>query len=152
MSGVTVVGLDELGRTLRQLEKNVGKLSKSALIAGGLLVETDAKRSIQETSTGHIVTRYREGGWGSYQHLASGEGQAPNTDTGRLVSSINTEPTKDAVFVGTSLQYGKFLEFGTKNMKERPWLIPALKKNEHNILDLQIDAINTVIRINQEHV
>ena len=145
-----IEGLSELNATLKKLGQQAGRFSMSAYIAGGKLVESDAKRSIQTKTGGETVTRYRNGG-GSYQHMASSENDAPNTDTGRLVSSINTEPTKDAVFVGTSLEYGKYLEFGTKNMGERPWLNPALDKNKQTIIDLQIDAINKSIKAN-EHV
>ena len=146
-----IEGLSQLNATLKKLERDAGKFSKGAYIAGGKLVESDAKKSIQSKSGGEVVTRYRNGG-GSYNHTVSSPNDAPNTDTGRLVSSINTELTNDAVFVGTSLEYGKFLEFGTKNMTERPWLIPALAKNEQTIIDLQINAINKSIRNNEQNV
>jgi HK97 gp10 family phage protein len=145
-----VEGMDQLNATLKKLKKDAGKFSMSAYIAGGKLVETDAKKSIQSKSPGKSVKRYREGG-SSSNHIASSEGNAPNTDTGRLVSSINTEPADEAVFVGTSLEYGKFLEFGTSAMGERPWLIPALNKNKKTIIDLQVSAINKSIEAN-EHV
>lgn len=140
-----VEGLSELNATLKKLERKVGKLSKSAYIAGGKLVESDAKKSIQAKSGGESVVRYRNGG-GAYNHTVSKPNNAPNTDTGRLVASINTEIASDGVYVGTSLEYGKFLEFGTKHMTERPWLMPALAKNEQTIIDLQISAINKSIR------
>ncbi len=148
---VTIIGIDKLNATLKALEKDAGRHSKSAYIAGGKLVEGEAKRSIQERSPGKIVTRHREGG-ASYTHQASTEGSAPNTDTGRLVSSINTEPTDEGVFVGTSLEYGKHLEFGTKKMGERPWLIPALNKMMDAIIKLQIGAVNKSIAENEHNV
>ena len=146
-----VEGLSELNATLAKLARDAGRLSVSAYIAGGKLVESDAKRSIQEKTGGESVIRYRSGG-GGYNHTASAPNDAPNTDTGRLVASINTEPTSDAVFVGTTLEYGKYLEFGTKNMSERPWLIPALDKNKQTIIDLQISAINKSIKANEHNV
>ncbi len=147
---VTIIGLDKLNATLKALERSVGRHSKSAYIAGGKLVEGEAKRSIQERSPGKMVVRHREGG-ASYRHLAAGPGEAPNTDTGRLVSSINTEIVDDGVLVGTNLQYGKNLEFGTKKMDARPWLIPALTKKSNDIIKLQIQAVNKTIKDN-EHV
>jgi HK97 gp10 family phage protein len=151
LSAVTVVGLDKLNATLKALERDTGRNSKSAYVAGGKLVEGEAKRSIQERSPGNTVTRYRSGG-GSYEHQASGPNEAPNTDTGRLVSSINTEITDDGVYVGTSLEYGKYLEFGTKDMEERPWLIPALNKKSDDIIKLQIGAVNKSILENEHNV
>ena len=151
MSAVTVVGLDKLNATLKALERDAGRNSKSAYVAGGKLVEGEAKRSIQERSPGSTVTRYRSGG-GSYEHQASGPNEAPNTDTGRLVSSINTEIADDGVYDGTSLEYGKYLEFGTKDMEERPWLIPALNKKSDDIIKLQIGAVNKSIAENEHNV
>lgn len=148
---VTIVGIEKLNATLKALEKDAGRHSKSAYIAGGKLVEGEAKRSIQNKSPGKVVTRYREGG-SSYEHQSSSTGSAPNTDTGGLVRSINTEPANDGVFVGTSLEYGKHLEFGTKNMGERPWLIPALKVKSDEIIKLQIGAINKSIAENEHNV
>lgn len=145
MTGITVEGSAELNAALKELAKDIGNFSMSALITGGKLVETSAKKSIQDKSPGKIVTRYRQGG-ASYEHLAAEEGNAPNTDTGRLVSSINTEPTKDAVFVGTSLDYGFYLEW------THPWLMPALDINANTILNLQIDAVNKSIKANQHGV
>lgn len=140
-----IEGLSELNATLKKLEREAGRFSKSAYIAGGKLVESDAKKSIQAKSPGTIVTRYRSGG-GGYNHLQASEGNAPNTDTGRLVTSINTEIAKDGVFVGTSVDYGFFLEF------THPWLMPALFKNEENIINLQVDAINKSIKANEHGV
>ena len=151
MSGITVVGDKELNATLKELAKDIGNFSMSALIAGGKAVEGSAKKSIQGKSSGKIVTRYRKGG-ASYEHVAAGPGQAPNTDRGDLVKSINTEPTKDAVFVGTSQPHGAFQEFGTKDMEPRPWLMPALDLNTKLIIDLQIDAVNKSIKANQHGV
>ncbi len=142
---VVIIGLGELNATLKALEKSAGRHAKSAYIVGGKLVEGEAKRSIQERSPGKMVIRTREGG-ATYNHLAAGPGNAPNTDTGRLVSSINTEVVSDGVLVGTNLQYGKHLEFGTKKMDARPWLIPALTKKMDDIIKLQIGAVNKTIR------
>ena len=146
-----IEGLSQLNATLKKLERDAGKFSKSAYIAGGKIVESDAKKSIQSKSGGESVVRYRSGG-GGYNHTVSTPNDAPNTDTGRLVASINTEIANDGVFVGTTLEYGKFLEFGTKNMTERPWLIPALVKNEQTIIDLQISAVNKSIRAGEHNV
>ena len=56
MTAVTVIGIDKLNATLKALERDTGRHSKSAYIAGGKLVEGEAKRSIQERSPGKAVT------------------------------------------------------------------------------------------------
>lgn len=55
----------------------------------------------------------------------------PMVDTGRLRGSIATEgPTIDggecAVYIGTNVPYGAYLEHGTSRMPAYPWLLPSL--------------------------
>lgn len=55
----------------------------------------------------------------------------PNVDTGRLRSSIAMEVGQEraqfVVYVGTNVDYGRYLEFGTSRMPAYPWLLPALE-------------------------
>ena len=97
-------------------------------------VRTTAVKSIQEQSMGIWVTRSRQGG-GTYTHVASAPGNAPNTDTGKLASSIAVEKTgKTEYEIGTNLDYGEHLELGTKFMLPRPWLYPALNFHRDDLL------------------
>ena len=111
---------------------------EDAIFGGVILtaneIRTDAIKSIQNKSGGTQVSRSRQGG-GTYTHTASAAGGAPNTDTGKLVASIAVEPNKSGVYalVGSNLDYGGFLEFGTSKMGARPWLEPALRKNKDNL-------------------
>jgi HK97 gp10 family phage protein len=147
---VAVTGLDKLKRNFDQLGKRYGKEIAKAAFAGGQLVRSDAIKSIQEKSPGQQVTRYRNGG-GKYSHTAAGEGEAPNTDTGRLIGSIQVEmkgesgPFRPAeVIVGSTLPYAGWLENGTKYMGERPWLHPAFEKNKPQIRKMIAQAVNKV--------
>jgi HK97 gp10 family phage protein len=67
----------------------------------------------------------------------SAPGQYPMTDTGRLQSSIKVKPTKPSRKmtgrVGTNVEYGKYLEFGTSKMEKRPWLRRSFRKAIRNI-------------------
>lgn len=126
---VTVSGDKELNRKLNKL----GIKMMAAIDAGVFItaqgVRTDSIKSIQTQSTGKAVQRSRQGG-GTYTHTASNEGQAPNTDTGKLVASIAVEKEKEANYlVGSNLDYAAFLEFGTRKTGPRPWLEPAMRKN-----------------------
>lgn len=130
-----------------QIERNMAMLSElysaevaKAAVAGGQLVRGTAIKSIRNQSYGRTVNKTRAGG-GTYQHVVSNKGEAPNTDTGRLISSIQMEVTPRDVFVGTGLKYGKFLEFGTSKMAARPWLNPALESNRKKIKKLFRDTI-----------
>lgn len=47
-------------------------------------------------------------------------------DTGNLRNSITHATTKDAVYIGTNVEYAPYVELGTsRGMKPRPYLKPA---------------------------
>lgn len=142
---VEVEGVEQVARNMAALAKKYSKATAEGAVAGGHLVRNDAVRSIQDQSSGERVTRTRSGG-GEYQHVASAEGDAPNTDTGRLVNSIQVEVTDKTVDVGTSLEYGAYLEFGTRKMGERPWLFPAFERQKKRVFDLIEKGIAAVTR------
>lgn len=60
-----------------------------------------------------------------------------NNDTGHLQSSITHRVVNEVNGaegqVGTNVEYGTFLEFGTQKMKPYPWLTPALNRNKSKI-------------------
>ena len=135
-----ITGLDKLQRNFSTLADKYGKAVADALVVSGQMVRTTAVKSIQTSSSGETVTRYRSGG-GSYTHVTSAPNSAPNTDTGRLVSSVAVEIQKADVYVGSGLSYAPYLEFGTTNMTQRPWLNPALEQNRRRINKLISDAV-----------
>lgn len=129
---VQITGIEQLNRDIARIKKNIGNSLFKAIYEGGKLVETTAKRKIRTISYGKTVTRTREGG-GTYKHIASPAGSAPNTDTGRLINSVTTEIGADSVLVGSSVNYAGTLEFGTTEMKPRPWLNPSFEENRNKI-------------------
>lgn len=133
---IEVTGLEALRRNLKDLADKVGKETAKAINEGAQMVRTDAIKSIQNKSTGRKVVRYRNGK--KRNRIAAAAGQAPNTDTGHLVKSIQVEvsPQAKGAYVGSNLDYAKDLELGTKNMKPRPWLEPAYEKNIKGIRKL----------------
>jgi len=137
---MSVTGVEELNRNLARMADRYGKAVADSLVVSGEIVRGTAIKSIQSKSSGQMVTRYRSGG-GSYEHLTSAPNSAPNTDTGRLVSSVVVEIQKEDVYVGSGLEYAPYLEFGTKNMTQRPWLNPALEQNRRRVSQLIRDAI-----------
>lgn len=139
MTKPIVEGMEELKANMAKLSKEYGAAVAKAAVAGAELVRGEAIKSIQSTSSGQRVTRYRAGG-GQYEHTASAPGDAPNTDTGRLASSVQVDVKPFGIFVGSTLQYAGHLEFGTSSMEPRPWLNPALESQRRNIERLMIDA------------
>ena len=139
---VTVTGADELRRKLKKLGPDMLNAVDQGVMLTAQEVRTFAIRSIQEQSPGRMVKRSRQGG-GTYNHVAANSGNAPNTDTGKLVASISAESIDKAEYVvGTNLPYGAYLEFGTKktNGKSWPWLHPAMSANANNLL-VNIDKV-----------
>jgi len=130
-------------RNLRKMGDNVEDMLDTEVFKTAVDTANISRKSIQRgLKTGRVYTNIfrtingqavpvgpRSGNNLSARHRASAPGQAPATDTGRLVSSITQEKTGEAeAEVGSTVDYSKFLEFGTRNMDERPWLRPALKK------------------------
>lgn len=81
-------------------------------------------------------------------HKASAPGQYPATDTGTLSRSIIVErsvpgPRMEGT-VGTRLEYGSWLEFGTTKMAKRPWLLNSFKTAIMNVtkeLKARLDSL-----------
>lgn len=131
---VIVTGSDELKRKMLMLGDQMEKAADQGVYLTAENVREYAIKSIQTVSPGRLVNRSRQGG-GVYPHTASAEGDAPNTDTGKLVSSIAAEKVGLADYeVGTNLDYGEHLEMGTSFMRPRPWLVPALEANRKNLM------------------
>lgn len=76
-------------------------------------------------------------------HQASAPGEAPATDTGKLVAGITVVMDGDGL--GASVEsragYSRELEFGTVNLGARPFLTPALEKLRPKISKMIRDAI-----------
>lgn len=142
---IEVDGVEETARNMAALARKYSRATAEGAVAAGHLVRSDAIKTIQEQSPGEQVTRSRTGG-GEYIHTASAEGDAPNTDTGRLVQSIQVEVNRKTVDVGSTLDYASYLEFGTKRMVARPWLFPAFERNKAAITRLIKHGIDAVTR------
>lgn len=131
----TIVGLQEgfTKITKKRLETNLPKNVMRHMRRSGMLIENEAKKSIQQgTKSGRIYKRK------SVEHQASSAGEPPATDTGFLVSNISSEQPyklgKDVlVEIISKAPYSKHLEFGTRNMSARPFMQPATEKAKPKI-------------------
>jgi HK97 gp10 family phage protein len=135
-----VAGVAGVQRRLDALAKEYSQAVVTAAYSAGLLVEGEAKKLIQRSSPGgKLVIRYQPQTGTPYTHTASEPGEAPNTDTGALARSVSVEIKPKTFFsgggviVGSTLEYAKWLEFGTKHMAARPWLTPALEAKRDEI-------------------
>lgn len=89
-------------------------------------VSTRAHRAVRSVLTSHISGMDEE----FVGPMPKGsEGKPPHARTGALAVSIYKDKTGPlTVRIGTPLDYGRMLEYGTRNMKRRPWLVKTVMK------------------------
>lgn len=68
-----------------------------------------------------------------YGAVRSRPGDPPFKQTGHLRRSVAREVIGLTARVGTNLDYGRFLELGTRHMAARPWLRRALAESQREI-------------------
>ncbi len=122
---VKVTGLDKVLQGFDRESVAVQKSIDEGVVATAAEVQREAINSINLQSPGRKVRK------GQRIHVVSRPGDAPNTDTGRLVGSIAISHIKGSkvAYVFTDLDYGLYLEA----VKERPWLHPALIEKQDNL-------------------
>jgi len=120
---ITPQNMQEVQKALREHGEKAVRAIGAAVQASALEITTDIKKRIQRgPATGRTYTR------GSIDHIASREGEAPATDTGTLVSSVNY--SKKGVLtaeIESRLPYATYLEFGTSRIDPRPSWVPAVE-------------------------
>lgn len=142
---IELSGLDSLESRTVKVREMIAQELRKGMQASVLKIEAEAKRSIATgKKTGAIYKRR------TVTHQASAAGEAPANDTGRLLNSIRgaLEPYVSGalsakVTVGAS--YGKLLEFGTRHMQPRPFLLPAAESSKKWIQDRLSRAVQTGI-------
>jgi len=122
------LGLKNIDKRLSDYPAIVQKDAGLVIAEGVLAIHGEARKSIQR-----IASKGNERPDGSF---ASAPGMPPNTDTGTLVRSIefdiDTDKATGRVFA--SAEYAAALEFGTKDMTERPFMAPAYAKFRDKII------------------
>ena len=117
----------------KKLVKNPEKHLKHLVQRSASLVEGTAKESILSGGTGITYQKYNP----RRQHTASAQGEPPASDTGFLVGSISTSIKKQGTAVVgqiiASAEYAPYLEFGTSDIRPRPFMQPALERNRPRI-------------------
>lgn len=128
MSGLTIEieGIRDMVAEIRAAGVEAIRKAEDAVNRTTLKVQTSAIRRIQGgPKTGITYDKSNP----NRTHQASAPGESPATDTGRLVSSIETDIKGLTGYVFTRVDYGAYLEFGTSKILARPWLNPALEEN-----------------------
>lgn len=116
----------EMEIKLQRAEKD----SKRYVVTSCAEVERTAKTIMRDTVTNPNVS------YGPHHHHPSVEGNPPAPDSGTLLQSVTHSVDVDSDgkvtgYVGSILKnpdYPRYLEYGTSNMKPRPWLSASLTK------------------------
>jgi hypothetical protein len=140
---------------LRLLEQEVIRAVESTMKGAAQLIANDAKvRVARGPKTGRLyTTRFltnRTTGRvfpteDRVPHQASAPGEAPATDTGKLVSSIVSDAKGLTGFVQARSAYAVHLEYGTRRMAARPFMVPAFEANSRRCGDLIRAAVTTAM-------
>lgn len=105
---------------------------RAAVNEGARVVRNIARRSIRaKDKSGREYTRPR--GEGRQKYRASAPGEPPARFSGHLVGHVRMYPAKKgrskiAAWVGSTSPHVHLLEFGTVNMKPRPFMGPAARQ------------------------
>lgn len=123
MSGLRIQG--SLTKELSAYRASTIERLEDAVTVSAFAVMNNAVQSIQRgDKSGRVYRKYKP----NRTHQASAPGEAPASDTGRLAGSITVNQLSPLTAeIGTLLDYGRWLEFGTMHIKERPWLRPSLE-------------------------
>lgn len=63
----------------------------------------------------------------------SSPGNPPGIDTGNLINNIVTEKEDNGYAVYSNADYSVHLEYGTKNMAARPFMLPAFERTVERV-------------------
>ena len=115
----------ETTKTLQSLTKLISSKEKAvnrALKVSAMEYALFMKESITRHQSSGREYRRR-----TVVHKASAPGYAPNSDTGFLASSITVSRRirNSTIEVIVGARYARALEFGTKKMRKRPFVLPA---------------------------
>lgn len=110
--------------------------------------DVDALVQVQQDNTEAIESAIADGimeGLEAIGLVAEGRAKAKcPVDTGRLRNSI-THALKGgaspAVYIGTNVEYGKYVEEGTSEQKAQPFLRPAATEHGSEYKQIMLDAI-----------
>lgn len=131
---MTIIGADKHRAHLRRMTANKERFGRAVFVASDE-IKTEARLSI---------TRGSISGKG---HIASLPGQPPNRDTGNLDTNIeNTRTGELEAEVRSKSAHAAALEFGTKNMAERPYMRPAVAKVRPKMVEGLKAEVNRRVR------
>jgi HK97 gp10 family phage protein len=132
----STTGGEQLIRNLQKYGDERERKVQAVIDLTAQLVRTDAIKSMKSSpASGRTYIRR------TVRHTASSSPNPPRIDTGRLANSVKALVGRLEAFVGTNVEYGPYLEFGTQDIKERPWLFPAFERQRRNFVNRLREAM-----------
>jgi len=147
MINAKITGAREILKRLQRVTNDIDDIEKESVYLTANLIKNTAVKSIQAVSMGTFVQRQKQGGKGTYTHIASKPDSAPNTDTGNLVKSISVQPLqpRKIMTVGVNAKYAEALEFGTRKMDARPFMQPSIEDNKDALEKLLANKLRALL-------
>lgn len=116
------------------------KVQKQRVVMASVYLDEVVKKTLTGSRKGRIYTKPGT----KVKYRASAPGEAPARPTGQLARSVAWQLMPSSAFggrgviseVGTPLEKGKQLEFGTKTIEPRPWLWPSFVKARRRIKEI----------------
>jgi phage gpG-like protein len=122
---IRIEGNERLSRALDRLSDDAKARVSLAVEATGIELRGEIVKKYQRGPASGIVYEKTNP---TRTHQASAPGEAPATDTGRLANSVTFSKTGQlSAEVGTEVEYGAWLEFGTRRIRPRPNWIPSVQ-------------------------
>lgn len=139
----SVIGAKRLVKTMEKFSKLAVQSQQEAMIDATLLIHAAAINLVKQNSGGTPQTRYGP----KRTVMVSKPGEAPNSDTGRLMQSIRTEFINGGLTgrVGSNLRYAAWLEFGTETTAARPWLSTATEQSYPEVRRIFQNAVKEAV-------
>lgn len=138
---VTIEGLDKIAQSSDRIKQAVAQQIDIALYASAEHVATEYKISILNGQKSGREYKRR-----SVIHRASAPGEAPASDTGRLVNAIHIIlETAGTAIMRVATAYAMLLEVGTSKMAARPAAVPAMEKSKAWITNRLQDALRRAV-------
>ena len=140
---IEVRGLDQLKQEFTNIAAQFDEVVSDAIEETTLEIRNRVQKEIQRgQKTGRIYDKTNP----NRTHQASAPGEAPATDTGRLVGSIYFDIDPKSATVGSRLAYAAHLEFGTRKMKARPVWVRVAKDEEGKMRERIVEGLQRVTR------
>lgn len=137
---MAVEGTEQLLKDFDELLKKNMKAVQGVTAAGAATVQAEM---ISRISDGRKTGKK----YPNLPNRSSAAGEYPAKQSGKLIRAIKTvlSPDKTQAFVGVhntaQVPYAVWLEYGTRNMAERPFVFTSMQKHKKKIRDMYIKAL-----------